>query len=85
MPLWTPVYSSTTSMDSFNSIYGGGAPIPLDSFAGMPTDYASAQTKALNVARKIKGYDIANGNFMNQLLQSVKTISFVPGQEPWNK
>ena len=85
MPLWTPVYSSTGSVDSFNSIYGGGAPIPLDSFAGMPTDYASAQTKALNVARKIKGYDIANGNFMNQLIQSVKTISFLPGQEPWNK
>jgi hypothetical protein len=85
MPLWTPVYSSTGSIDSFNSIYGGSAPIPLDSFAGMPTDYESAKYKAANVTRKIKGYDIALGDVMSQLVKTLKVTSFAPGQEPWNK
>jgi muramidase (phage lysozyme) len=88
MPLWTPVYSSNgsnASMDSFNSIYGGGAPIPLDSFAGMPTDYESAKYKAANITRKIKGYDIALGDVMSQLVKTLKVTSFAPGQEPWNK
>lgn len=91
MPLWNPVYSGSVATDSYNSIYGSGAPIPLDQFAGMPVDAygqpdpEAAQIKALNIARKIKGYDIANGNFMNALIKSVKTVSFAPGQEPWNK
>jgi len=34
---------------------------------------------------KLKGYEIANTEFMSKLIKDMNITSFAPGQEPWNE
>lgn len=81
---WRALYDPSNLRTTYEAKFGGGLAGDINPFAGMPKTPDEAMAKLKNKMWKIKGYEIANENFMSRLIKDMKITSYAPGQEPWN-
>ena len=82
---WRALYDPSNLKNAYETKFGGGLAGNINPFAGVPKTPEEAEAKLKNVMYKTKGYEIANAEFMSQLIKAMKLTSFAPGSEPWAK
>jgi succinate dehydrogenase/fumarate reductase flavoprotein subunit len=82
---WRALYDPSNLKNTYEAKFGGGMAGDINPFASMPKTEDEAMAKLKNNMWKLKGYEIANAEFMTKLIKDMNITSFAPGQEPWNK
>lgn len=82
---WRALYDPSNLKNTYEAKFGVGMAGDINPFAGMPKTEDQAMAKLKNNMWKLKGYEIANTEFMSKLIKDMKITSFAPGQEPWNE
>jgi hypothetical protein len=82
---WRALYDPSNLKNTYEAKFGGGLAGDINPFAGMPKTEDEAMAKLKNNMWKLKGYEIANTEFMSKLIKDMNITSFAPGQEPWNE
>lgn len=82
---WRALYDPSNLKTTYEAKFGSGMSGDISPFASMPKTEDQAMAKLKNNMWKLKGYEIANTEFMSKLIKDMNITSFAPGQEPWNE